>query len=406
MARRIGSSLSRSATLPSSTVSQPRPPARASTLPTTATKPVATPPAATATKPTATAPAATEPRPVKHAGAPEGAPSYSPWERTTGQGSDVAVSGGDNKLTAPPGAKQNVLIDKPGNPFQKDTFGGGRLSGNVGSMQASTTSHSGGGVHHYSAQAEVQGPNAAFELQKTHAGRFGVSSAQLTGEANSFKAQAQAGVSADTNSHAYTAALTAKAETGVGVTASANHDFNRHVGGYVKGEAKASASAFAEGVATVDPKTATAMVSGQVGAGATAGGVRHGGRARGPGARLGHRGRGGGRVGPGGREVRPGERLPQALRGREHRHGPGHPREDRRGGGPASPHQAGHRVGPASRPRLRDERARTRDRHRAREVGRREVLRQGLPQVVTRRREAASTPHAGPSSWAGMQVNV
>ncbi|NOK07972.1 hypothetical protein [Corallococcus exercitus] len=271
MARRIGSSLSRSATLPTPTVSQPRPPARASTLPATTTKPVATPPAATATKPTTTAPAATEPRPVKHAGGPEGAPSYSPWERTTGQGSDVSVSGGDNKLTAPPGAKQNVLIDKPGNPFQKDTFGGGRLSGNVGSMQASTTSHSGGGVHHYSAQAEVQGPNAAFELQKTHAGRFGVSSAQLTGEANSFKAQAQAGMSADTNSHAYTAALTAKAETGVGVTASANHDFNRHVGGYVKGEAKASASAFAEGVATVDPKTATAMVSGQVGAGATAG---------------------------------------------------------------------------------------------------------------------------------------
>ncbi|GMU01351.1 hypothetical protein KH5H1_54710 [Corallococcus caeni] len=271
MARRIGSSLSRSATLPTPTVSQPKPPARASTLPTTATKPVATPPTATATKPTTTAPAATEPRPVKHAGGPEGAPSYSPWERTTGQGSDVSVSGGDNKLTAPPGAKQNVLVDKPGSPFQKDTFGGGRLSGNVGSMQASTTSHSGGGVHHYSAQAEVQGPNAAFELQKTHAGRFGVSSAQLTGEANSFKAQAQAGVSADTNSHAYTAALTAKAETGVGVTASANHDFNRHVGGYVKGEAKASASAFAEGVATVDPKTATAMVSGQVGAGATAG---------------------------------------------------------------------------------------------------------------------------------------
>ncbi|NOK32413.1 hypothetical protein HMI49_04265 [Corallococcus exercitus] len=277
MVRRIGSSLSRSATLPTSTVSQPRPPARASTLPatatkpTTVTKPVATPPAATASKPTTNTPAATEPRPVKHAGAPEGAPSYSPWERTTGQGSDVAVSGGDNKLTAPAGAKQNVLIDKPGRPFQKDTFGGGRLSGNVGSMQASTTSHSGGGVHHYSAQAELQGPSAAFEMQKTHAGRFGVSSAQLTGEANSFKAQAQAGVSADTGSHAYTAALTAKAETGVGVTASASHDFNRHVGGYVKGEAKASATAFAEGVATVDPKTATAMVSGQVGAGATAG---------------------------------------------------------------------------------------------------------------------------------------
>ncbi|MBN8228367.1 hypothetical protein JYK02_12730 [Corallococcus macrosporus] len=278
MARRIGSSLSRSATLPTSTVSQPKPPARASTLPTTPTKPVATTPAVTATKPTTTAtkptattPAATEPRPVKHAGGPEGAPSYTPWEKTTGQGSDVSLSGGDNKLTAPPAAKQTMFVDKPGTPFQKDTFGGGRLSGGMGSMQASTTTHSGGGVHHYSAQAEVQGPHASYELQKTHAGRFGVSSAQLTGEANSFKAQAQAGVSADTGSHAYTAALTAKAETGVGVTASASHDFNRHVGGYVKGEAKASANAFAEGVATVDPKTATAMVSGQVGASATAG---------------------------------------------------------------------------------------------------------------------------------------
>ncbi|CAM3327691.1 hypothetical protein G4177_24770 [Corallococcus sp. ZKHCc1 1396] len=277
--RRVGSTLPRSSTLPTSTVSQPRPPARASTLPaaTPAAKPAVTTPAATAHKPTATTlpaastPTAVEPKPVKHAGAPEGAPSYSPWERTTGQASDVAVSGGDNKLTAPPTAKQNMFVDKPGRPFQKDTFGGGRLSGNVGSMQASTTSHNGNGVHHYSAQAEVQGPHASYELQKTHAGRFGVSSAQLTGEANTFKGQAQAGVSLDRNEHAYTAALTAKAETGVGVTASANHDFNRHVGGYVKGEAKASASAFAEGVATLDPKTATAMLSGQVGAGATAG---------------------------------------------------------------------------------------------------------------------------------------
>ncbi|CAM3968648.1 hypothetical protein COEX109129_01985 [Corallococcus exiguus] len=290
MARRIGSSLPRTSSLPTSTVSQPKPPARASTLPasTTAAKPTATtatantatatkPTAttatantATATKPTATTATANTATPPKHAGAPEGQPSYSPWELTSGA-SDVAVSGGDNKLTAPAAAKQTMFIDKPATPYQKDTFGGGKLSANMGSMQASTTSHSGGGVHHYSAQAEVQGPNASFGMQKTHAGRLGVSSAQLTGEANSFKAQAQAGVSADTGSHAYTAALTAKAETGVGVTASASHDFNRHVGGYVKGEAKAGASAFAEGVATLDPKTATAMVSGQVGAGATAG---------------------------------------------------------------------------------------------------------------------------------------
>ncbi|NRD56884.1 hypothetical protein, partial [Corallococcus exiguus] len=284
MARRIGSSLPRTSSLPTSTVSQPKPPARASTLPasTTAAKPTATKPTATtatantatATRPTATtatantANTANTATPPKHAGAPEGGPTYSPWEMTSGA-SDVAVSGGDNKLTAPAAAKQTMFIDKPATPYQKDTFGGGKLSANMGSMQASTTSHSGGGVHHYSAQAEVQGPNASFGMQKTHAGRLGVSSAQLTGEANSFKAQAQAGVSADTGSHAYTAALTAKAETGVGVTASASHDFNRHVGGYVKGEAKAGASAFAEGVATLDPKTATAMVSGQVGAGAT-----------------------------------------------------------------------------------------------------------------------------------------
>ncbi|HYO71041.1 MAG TPA: hypothetical protein VEU33_33675 [Archangium sp.] len=46
---------------------------------------------------------------------------------------------------------------------------------------------------------------------------------------------------------------------------------NRHVGAYVKGEGKALATVFAEGVASVDPKTATALLSGQVGAAATAG---------------------------------------------------------------------------------------------------------------------------------------
>ncbi|AKJ06486.1 hypothetical protein ATI61_105528 [Archangium gephyra] len=266
---RIGSTLSRSATLPTPKASQFTPPARASTLPPSAASSTASKPTA-ATKPAATAPAATESKPVKHPGALEGAPTYSPWEKTTGESSNVMVSGGDNKLTAPPGAKQHTFIDRPGNPFQKDVFGG-TVSGNVGSMQASTTSHSGGGLHHYSAQAELNGPHAAYELQKVHAGRLGVTTGQLTAEANALKASAQAGVSADTKGHAYTAALTAKAETGVGVTASASHDFNRHVGAFVKGEGKASATAFAEGVASVDPKTATALLSGQVGAAATAG---------------------------------------------------------------------------------------------------------------------------------------
>ncbi|NBD08380.1 hypothetical protein [Corallococcus silvisoli] len=266
---RLGSSLPRASTFPSSAVSKPKPPARASTLPPTAPSSQTVKPAAT--RPPAKAPAAPEPKPPKHAGMPEGGPSYSPWEKTTGQASDVMVSGGDNKLTPPPGARQDVLVDRPGRPFEKDTFGGGKLSGNVGSLQASTSSYSGGGVRHYSAQTEVNGPHAAYELQKTHAGRLGVTSGQLTAEANTFKGQAQAGVSLDRNEHAYTGALTAKAETGVGVTASASHDFNRHVGGYVKGEAKASATAYAEGVASLDPKTATAMLSGQVGAAATAG---------------------------------------------------------------------------------------------------------------------------------------
>lgn len=278
--RRIGSTPPRTATLPSSTRPQSKLPARASTLPAstpaaTPTQPVATAPAVTATKPTvtppgATAPAATDSKPLKHPGMPEGAPSYSRWELSTGQASSVMVSGGDNKLTAPPAAKQKLFVDKPGSPFQKDTFGG-TVSGNVGSMQASTSSYSGSGVHHYSAQAELRGPHVGYELQKTHAGRLGVTSGQVSAEANTFKAQAQAGVSLDRNEHAYTAALTAKAETGVGVTASASHDFNRHVGGYVKGEASASASAYAEGVASLDPKMGTAMLSGQVGAAATAG---------------------------------------------------------------------------------------------------------------------------------------
>ncbi|AKQ64702.1 hypothetical protein A176_001614 [Myxococcus hansupus] len=287
MARRIGSSPSRSSTLPSSSVSKPKPPPRASTLPsstsnrpaanaTSTTRPTTPPPAATATRPTAPSPAATaapavESKPLKHPAMPEGQPSYSPWENSTGAASDVMLSGGDNKLTAPPMATQHMFLDKPGRPFQKDTFGGGQLSGNIGSAQASATSYKGKEGFHYSAQGEVSGPSAAFEMEKVHAGRLGVSSGRITGEATSFKAQAQAGVSANHSDHAYTAALTAKAETGVGVSASASHDFNRHVGGYIKGDAKASASAFAEGVATVDPRTATAMVSGQVGASATAG---------------------------------------------------------------------------------------------------------------------------------------
>jgi hypothetical protein len=264
--RRIGSTPPRSATLPvSSTVSQPKPPARASTLPasvstSTASRPVTTPPATTSAS-----------KPVKHSGPATGLSTYSPWSQNTGQASSVRVSGGDNKLTPPAGAKQDVLIDKPGRPFEKDTFGGGKLRANWGSMQASTSSYSGGGVHHYSAKAEAQGPSASYELQKTHEGRLGTSSAQLSADATSFKAQGQAGVSLDMNEHAYTAALTAKAETGAGVTASASHDFNRHVGGYVKGEARASASAFAEGVATLDPKAGSAMLSGRVGAAATAG---------------------------------------------------------------------------------------------------------------------------------------
>ena len=263
-------SLSRSSPLSSASSStagfQPKPLGRATPLAnapaTFQPKPLgrATPLAQAPGAPTATTP--------KHPGMPQGAPSYTPWEKTSGE--SLSGSGGENKLTNPAGATPNMLVDKPGRPFQKDAFGG-QVSGNVGSMQASTTAYNGGGVHHYSAQAELQGPSAAYQAQGTHAGRFGVTSGQVTAEANSFKGQAQAGVSLDRNSHAYTGALTAKAETGVGVTASANHDFNRHVGGYVKGDARASATAYAEGVASLDPRTATAMVSAQAGAAATAG---------------------------------------------------------------------------------------------------------------------------------------
>ncbi|WNG34284.1 hypothetical protein F0U61_12070 [Archangium violaceum] len=264
---RIRPSLHRSSTFPSPSASQPKPLGRASTMPASLPSSTPTPPVA---RPAVRPPITTEPKPVTHPGLPEGGPTYSPWSKTTGAASDVMVSGGGNKLTLPPGAKQNMLIDRPGNPFQKDAFGG-KVSGGLGSMQASTASYNGGGLHHYSAQAELSGPHASYEMQKVHAGRLGVTSAQLTAEANAFKAQAQAGVSADTKGHAYTAALTGKAETGVGVGASVSHDFNRHVGGYLKGEGKASATAYAEGVATLDPRTATAMLSGQVGAAATAG---------------------------------------------------------------------------------------------------------------------------------------
>lgn len=247
----IGSKLTRAAPLSKASSFEPKPLTRATPL--------------SAAKPTSNTPA-----PVKHPGLPEGGPKYSPFEKNTGEAGNLMVSGGDNKLTAPANAKQNVLLDKPGKPFEKDVFGG-TVKTNLGSAQASTTHHSGGGVFHHSAQAEFKGPSASFERQSAHASRLGVTTTQLTGEANSFKAQAQAGISADTKGHAYTAALTAKAETGVGVTASAAHDFNRHAGVFAKGEAKASASAFVEGVASLDPKSATAMLSGQVGAAATAG---------------------------------------------------------------------------------------------------------------------------------------
>ncbi|MDC0712118.1 hypothetical protein POL68_26870 [Stigmatella sp. ncwal1] len=263
----------RSATLPTPSASRPQAPSRASTLPPSATSPLATKPTP---KPGVSSPAATntaaapQATPLKHPGQLSGAPAYTPFEKTTGEAGNLMPSGGDNKLTAPPNATQNMLIDKPGNPYQKDVFGG-TVNAQLGSMQASTTHHNGGGVFHHSAQAQINGPQASYEVQKAHAGRLGVTSGQFTAEANAFRANAQAGISADTKNHAYTAALTGKAETGVGVTGSVSHDFNRHAGAYLKGEAKASAGAYAEGVASLDPRTATAMLSGQVGASATAG---------------------------------------------------------------------------------------------------------------------------------------
>ncbi|PTL76518.1 hypothetical protein [Vitiosangium sp. GDMCC 1.1324] len=259
----------RSSTLPTLTASHPKPPTRASTLPPTAASSMTTRPAVSPAA-VPSAPIATQSRPVKHPGALADAPSYTPWEKSTGNASNLMVGGGDSKLTPPPNATQNMLIDRPGNPRERDFFGGS-VKTNLGSLQASTTHHNAGGLYHYSAQAELNGPQASYELQKVHAGRLGITSGQLSAEANALRASAQAGVSADTKEHAYTAALTAKAETGVGVTASASHDFNRHVGGYVKGEAKASAGAFAEGIASFDPKHGTALLSGQVGASATAG---------------------------------------------------------------------------------------------------------------------------------------
>ena len=38
-----------------------------------------------------------EPKPVKHPGLPEGSPTYSPWEKSMGEASNLMVSGGDNK---------------------------------------------------------------------------------------------------------------------------------------------------------------------------------------------------------------------------------------------------------------------------------------------------------------------
>lgn len=207
---------------------------------------------------------------LKHPALPEGGPKYSPLVQNTGDAGVLMATGGTNKLTAPQSADPKKYLDKPGTTHQKDMFGGtGKAS--LGSAQASTIHHHAGGVIQHSAQAEVNGPNASFQAQKTHAGRMGITSAQVTGEATAFKGQAQAGFQADNKNHAYAAAVTGRAETGVNVTGSLTHDVNRHVGGYLKGEAKAGAAAFAEAAAAVNPKAGTALLSAQAGAGATAG---------------------------------------------------------------------------------------------------------------------------------------
>ncbi|WP_224372640.1 hypothetical protein [Hyalangium versicolor] len=256
--------LHRSSTLPLDTPSRPRPPARASTMPPSVTSPLASKPSASVA----------QGAPIKHPGVPLGVgPAYVPSLKNTGQAGNLMIgtpTAGDNKIAAPPNATQNVLLNKPGSPFQKDAFGG-TVQSNVGSAQASTTHHNGGGVFHHAAQAELSGPHASYAWQGAHSGPLGVSSAQCTAEANSFKANAQAGVSTGMKNQAYPLALTSKAETGVGVTASASHDFNPHFGAYLKGQGKASLGAYAEATAALDPKTATALLSAQAGAGATAG---------------------------------------------------------------------------------------------------------------------------------------
>ena len=227
-------------------------------------------PAAASAKPTAASNtvAVTSAKPLPAPGPQEGGIKHSLLDKSNGEAPQI--SGGDAKFKAPQGALQNVLVDKQVAAKEVDVFGG-KAKTQLGSAQVSTTHHSGPGEHLHSVQAELSGPSASFEAQKEHVGRLGTSSAQVSAEAHLLKAQAQAGVHADTQTHAYTAAVTAKAETGVGVKASVSHDINEHVGAYATGEAKASAAAVLEGTASFDPKNGTALLEGKVGAGATAG---------------------------------------------------------------------------------------------------------------------------------------
>jgi hypothetical protein len=228
----------------------------------TQSKPLPSQPAAV--PPTASAPTVAKPAP----GAPVGAALNPIKEASSSSGKPVSLAG-SAPFQAAPGAQLNARFDAQGAKVEKNTLGG-TLKAQTGSATLSTVNHHANGAHQQYVQGEVNGPKASFVANTQHAGRLGTTTAQFSAEANVLKLQGQAGYSIDTKNQQFMANASAKAETSVGVAGHVNHDFNEHVSVYGKGTAKASALAVAEGTASFDPKNRTALLSGKVGAGATA----------------------------------------------------------------------------------------------------------------------------------------
>lgn len=169
-----------------------------------------------------------------------------------------------------PGAKLETRFETEGPKVEKVALGG-VLAAQTGGVKVSTVNHHAkGGMHQQGVQVDVSGPGASYTASFNKQSALGETSGQVAALATS-NAQAQAQYTVDTKNHVYSASASARANVSAGVVAEAQHDFNGvDASVYAKGSAKAGASAAAEGRVTVDPKNRTFVLSGKVGAAATA----------------------------------------------------------------------------------------------------------------------------------------